>query len=133
MALRYVLGRDERSIGAHELPFLAGEPRLGACRELLGLARVPRHERRRQTAALPEVVMVDLRHGRAETVGELGLRRLDVLALPLERSSLREVQLDRQDRDEATAAARRRAQDSSAGAPAGTGSSSEVRSTSRVS
>ena len=77
--------------------------------------------------------MVDLRHGRAETVGELGLRRLDVLALPLERSSLREVQLDRQDRDEATAAARRRAQDSSAGAPAGTGSSSEVRSTSRVS
>jgi hypothetical protein len=82
---------------------------------------------------LPELVVIHLGDGRAEAVRELRLRGLDVLALPLQRSRLGEVQLDRQNRDEAGAASRRPAQDSSAGAPAGTGSSSEVRSTSRVS
>jgi hypothetical protein len=89
--------------------------------------------RHRYSRPLPELVVVDLRHGRAEAVRELRLGGLDVLALSLQRSRLGEVQLDRQNRDVAGAASRRPAQDSSAGAPAGTGSSSEVRSTSRVS
>jgi hypothetical protein len=133
MALRYVLGRDERALRADELPFLPGQPGLGARRELGRLACVARDERRRQAAALPEVVVVDLRDGSAEAVRELRLRGLDVLALALERSRLGEVQLDRQDGDEPGAASSGAPQDSSAGAPAGTGSSSEVRSTSRVS
>src|SRR5581483_10984826 len=131
IALRYprsVGGRDERPVGAHELPLLAGEPRLGACRELLRVARLARDERRGQRTALPEVVVVHLGDGGAEPVGELRLRRLHVLPLALERPRVGEVQLDGENRDEAAAA-----YDSSADAPAGTGCSSDVRSTSRVS
>ena len=71
--------------------------------------------------------MVDFGDGGAEAVRELRLRRLDVLALALQRACVGEVQFDSENRNEAGA------QDSSADAPAGTGSSSEVRSTSRVS
>jgi hypothetical protein len=73
--------------------------------------------------------MVDLRHRGPEAVLELRLRRGDVLALALQRARLGEVELDRQDGDEAAA------QDSAAGpaAAVGTASSREVRSTSRVS
>jgi hypothetical protein len=75
--------------------------------------------------------MIDLGDGRAEAAGELRLGRLHVLALALQRPSLGEVELDRENRDETGG----RAQDASADAPApvGTGVSSEVRSTSRVS
>src|SRR5689334_13423985 len=130
-ALRYVVGGHERPVRAHELPLLPGEPGLRAGRQFLGLAGLTRGKRRREGAALPEVVVVDLRDGCPEPVLQLGLRRLHVLALPLERARLGEVQLDRENRDEAGP----RAYDSSAAAaaPADTGSSSDVRSTSRVS
>jgi hypothetical protein len=74
-------------------------------------------------------VVVDLRDRGAEAVLELRLRREDVLALPFERAGLREVELDREDRDEAGA---QESSDAAADA-AGTASSSDVRSTSRVS
>src|SRR5579862_1914876 len=122
-----VVRRHERPLAAHQLPFLAREPRLRARGELVGRARVARDQGGRQRAALPELVMVDLRDRRAEAVCELRLRRLHVLPLALQRPCLREVQLDRDDCDEA------RAQDWSAAVPAGTASSSDVRSTSRVS
>jgi hypothetical protein len=125
----FVVGRHKCALGTHELPLLRCEPSLRARRELLGLARITRHERHRQRTALPELVVVDLGDGGAEAIRELCLRRLDVLALAFERACAGEVQLDCENRDEAGVAA----QDSSAGAPAGTGSSSEVRSTSRVS
>ena len=73
--------------------------------------------------------MVDLGDGCAEAVLELRLRRFDVLALAFQGAGFGEVQLDREDGDEAAG------YDSAADAeaPVGTGSSSEVRSTSRVS
>jgi hypothetical protein len=61
--------------------------------ELAHLAGSTRH---RQPAALPEVVVVDLGHGRYVAVLKLSLRRLLVLALPLQRSRRRDVQLDRE-------------------------------------
>jgi len=125
----FVVGRHECAVGAHELPLLRGEPSFGARREPLGLTRITGDERHRQRTALPELVVVDLGDRRAEAIRELCLRRLDVLSLAFERTCVGEVQLDCENRDEAGVAA----QDSSAGAPAGTGSSSEVRSTSRVS
>ena len=125
----FVVRRHERALRSDELPFLPREPALGARSELLGLAGAACDERGGQRAALPDVVVVDLGHRGAEAVLQLRLCRLDVLALALQRARLGEVELDRENRDEAGAAA----YDSSAGAPAGTGSSSDVRSTSRVS
>ena len=52
-----------------------------------------------QPRALPEVVVIDLGDRGAEAVLELRLRRLDVLALALQRAGFREVQLDREDAD----------------------------------
>ena len=46
---------------------------------------------------LPELVVLDLGHRRAEALVQLGLRGLDVLPFPLERAVLGEVQLDRED------------------------------------
>src|SRR5262249_9178599 len=121
----------EQPLGPHELPLLAGEPPLGAGGEPLGLGGITGDEGGGERRALPELVVVDLGDRRAEPVLQLRLGGEDVLALPLQRPGLREVELDGEDRDEAGA------QDGSAGvaavAPAGAGSSSEVRSTSRVS
>jgi hypothetical protein len=128
--MKLVLGVDESPLDAHQLPLLAGEPALRAGGELLGAARVAGRERRRDRRPLPQVVVVDLGDRGAEAVLELRLRRQDMLALPLQRARLGEVELGDEDRDEAGA------QDSSAvaaAAPAGAGSSSDVRSTSRVS
>jgi hypothetical protein len=125
-----VVGVDERPLDAYELPLLAGKPALRARREILRAARVPGRERGRDRRPLPELVVVDLGDRGAESVLELRLRREDVLALALQRPRLGEVQLGDEDGDEAGA------QDpSAAGAPplGGAGSSSDVRSTSRVS
>src|SRR5205085_1849012 len=54
-------------------------------------------------APLPEVVVVDLGDRGAEAILELRLRRLDVLALALQRAGVRKVQLDREDADVARA------------------------------
>jgi hypothetical protein len=62
--------------------------------------------RESQPRALPEVVVVDLGDRGAETVLELRLGRFHVLALALERSTLREVQLGREDPDVTRAHAR---------------------------
>src|SRR2546426_534864 len=86
--------RGQRAPATDELPLLRGKPTFGARRERLGLTRVPCDERRRQRAALPELVVVDLGHGRTEAIRELCLRRLDVLALALQRACVGEVQLD---------------------------------------
>ena len=61
-------GTRASTLGASEHPLLPGEPLLGPRRELLGLARLARDERRGQRAALPELVVVDLGHRRAEAV-----------------------------------------------------------------
>src|SRR5262249_1016432 len=69
----------------------------------LHLALVARDHGGGQPRTLPQLVMVDLGHGRAEAVLELRLRRLDELALTLERARLRELELDREDADVAGA------------------------------
>jgi hypothetical protein len=125
-----VLRGHDRPLGAHQNPLLRGQPLLRARRELLRGARVACDERGRERRALPQVVVAHLGDRRAEPVLQLGFRREHVLALAFQRPRLREMELDGEDRDEAGA------QDSSGGeatAPAGAGSSSDVRSTSRVS
>lgn len=82
--------------------------------------------------------MADLGNGRAEPVLELRLGGLDVLALALERARFGEVELDRKNCDEAAAQGSMTTDpavpDAVATAVApGTFTSSEVRSTSRVS
>jgi len=70
------------------------QPSLRFVEQTVGLVRLARRDRRRQPAALPEVVVVDLRDRGAEAVLQLRLRRLDVLALSLERACLGKVELD---------------------------------------
>jgi hypothetical protein len=53
----------------------------------------------RQTAPLPEIVVVDLGHGGTKAVLELRLCGLDVLALALQGPGFGKVQLDGQDAD----------------------------------
>src|ERR671924_1215189 len=90
---------DDVPLGAHEVELLPGEVPLGLVEQLLGFAVLARDARERQARALPEVVVIDLGHGRAETVLQLRLGGLDVLALAFEGARLRKVQLDAEDAD----------------------------------
>jgi hypothetical protein len=96
MPLETVVERDNLPLDAGELELLAGEVALGAVQQLQQLAMVARHARKRQPRALPELVMIDLRDRRSEPLLQLRLRRLDVLALALQRPRLGEVELDRE-------------------------------------
>ena len=91
---------------ANELEVLARQVALGLVEQALGLAVLPRDAGQRETRTLPQLVMIDLGHRRSEAILELGLRRLDVLALALQRARLGEVQLDAQDADVARAQVR---------------------------
>src|SRR5579859_3054363 len=101
--MRSLIRAHDLPLHPDELPFLPVEVTLGAVEELLELGVAARDARNREAGALPELVVVDLGHGGAEALLELGLRRLDVLALALERAGGREVQLDREDADVARA------------------------------
>jgi hypothetical protein len=98
-----IVERDDVAVDAAELPFLAGEIPLRGVEELHELVVVTRDARDRQPRALPEVVMVDLRHGRTKTLLQLGFRRFHELPLPLQRPRLGEVQLGGEDADVARA------------------------------
>jgi hypothetical protein len=76
---------------------------------------------------LPQFVVIDLGHRGAEPVLQLGLGGFHVLSLALEGAGLREVEVDREDRDETGG------QEAEEAAGDGVASSSDVRSTSRVS
>ena len=82
--IRSLINGDDLPLGPYELPLLRGEVALGGVEQLarssLWLARDARH---RQPRSLPEVVVVDLCHRRAEAVLELRLRRLQCLRFPL--------------------------------------------------
>jgi hypothetical protein len=96
-----VVGRHDHQLRPDEYPVLSCEPLLGARGKLFGLPGLARDERRRQPAALPQLVVVDLGDRGAETVLQLCLGRQDVLPLALERPGLGEVELDGEDRDKA--------------------------------
>src|SRR5690242_1444408 len=97
--MRSVIERHHVPLAAHEHELLAVEPARGLVEEPLDLALLARDDGRRQARALPQLVVVDLRDGRAEPVLELRLRRLHELALSLQRARLREVQLDGEGRE----------------------------------
>src|SRR5690348_1160841 len=61
------------------------------------------HQRRRESGALPQVVMVGFRYRRAEAPLQLRLQRDDLLALALQAPVPRKVKLDLDQADEAHA------------------------------
>ena len=75
------------------------EPSLHPIGSLLGLLKPSAADRRQKRRALPRVLMVDLGHGRAEPLVQRGLDGLQLGPLGLQRSCLREVQVDAQDDD----------------------------------
>src|SRR5205085_8897267 len=93
---------------AHELVLLRVQVALRLVEQAQELPLLARDARQGQRRSLPEIVVVDLRDGRAEPVLELRLGRGDVLPLSLERTRFREMQLDAEDADIARAHARYR-------------------------
>ena len=99
MPLETVVEGDNLPLDAGELELLAGEVALGAVQQTLQLAMVARDARKGQPRALPELMVVDLGDRRSEPLLQLRLRRLDVLALALQRPRLGEMKLDRENPD----------------------------------
>src|SRR5205823_13043382 len=97
--MRSLIDRHHLALGPDELPVLAGEVPLGPVQQLPELSMAARHAGHRQAGALPELVVVDLGDRGAKPVLELGLGRVDVLPLPLQRARFGEVQLDGEDAD----------------------------------
>src|SRR5919197_2862715 len=96
---RSLIERHELPRAQPELPLLAVQVALGLVEQPLRFPRLARDARHRQPRALPQVVVVDLRHRRAEAVLELRLRRAHELALPLQRARFGKVEVDREDAD----------------------------------
>src|SRR4051812_18793079 len=87
------LGIDQEALAARDLPLLASQPALGLVEQPLDLPVLTRDTRGRDARALPDVVVVDFRDGRADAVLELRLRGANIVALLLQRVRLREVEL----------------------------------------
>jgi hypothetical protein len=101
--IRSFTGHHHFSLDRHELVLLTVQIPDGFLEQRLELAVLSRDAGDRQSCSLPELVMVDLGHGRAETVLQIRFRGLHVLALAFQRARFREVQLDRQYSDVARA------------------------------
>ena len=86
--MRSLIRRHHLSLDSHQLVFLSVQVAHRLLEQPLGLAMFARDAGDGQAAPLPEVMVVDLGDGGAEAVLELRLRRLDVLALALERPGL---------------------------------------------
>src|SRR6266516_2577946 len=95
------LGIDQEALRERDLPRLGAQPALGLVEQPLDLPVLARDTRSRDARALPDIVVVDLRDGRADAVLELRLRGAKVLALFLQRVRLREVELARENSDPA--------------------------------
>src|SRR5919202_1968624 len=100
---RSLIERHELAGARPELPFLAVQVPLRLVEQPLGLPRLARDAGDGEARALPQLVVVDLRDRRAEAVLELRLRRAHELPLALQRASLREMEVDREDADVAHA------------------------------
>src|SRR6266536_2949779 len=90
---------DHLALHTHHLELLPVQIPLGVVEQPRGLTVLAGHARERDPGALPQIVVVHLGDGRAEPVLQLRLHGLDELPLPLQRTRLGEVQLDRQDPD----------------------------------
>src|SRR3954451_24995385 len=95
------LGIDQEALAERDLPLLASQPALGLVEQPLDLLVLARDTRGRDARALPDVVVVDLRDGRADAVLELRLRGANIVALLLQGVRLREVKLTGEDPDPA--------------------------------
>ena len=98
---RLVVGIDDEAGCERDLPLLASQPALRLVEQPFRLAVLTCGARDRDARALPDVVVVDLGDGRADSSLQLRLCRAKVVALLLERVRARKVQLARQDSDEA--------------------------------
>src|SRR3954469_7866176 len=98
---QHVLGRDEAALDPHALGKLRVDVALElGCRVGDHGGSAP-HERRRERAALPQVVVVGLRDGGPETLLQVRLQRLHLLALALQAVVFRQVEVDLDKADEA--------------------------------
>src|SRR3954447_20214877 len=98
---QHVLGGDQAALDPHALRKLRGRVALElGCRVIDHRGSTP-NQGRRERAALPQVVMVGLRDGGSETLLQVSLQRLHLLALALEAVVFRQVQVDLDKADEA--------------------------------
>ena len=81
---------DDEAVGERDLPLLPAQPALRLVEQPLDLAMLARDAGDRDPRALPDVVMVDLRNRRADTVLELRLRAAQEVPLLLQRMRRRE-------------------------------------------
>src|SRR5205823_4834316 len=107
-SFKRLVERDDLALRANELVLLPVQVAHRLVEQAMNLTLFACDARERQPRSLPELVVVDLRDGRAEAVLQLRLRRLDELPLSLQRTGFGEVELERQDSD--VAAAHRRIQ-----------------------
>src|SRR5215207_9423752 len=97
--MRSFTRHHDLALDRHQLVLLAVEIPDSLLEQRLEVAVLPRDAGNGQPRALPEVMVIDLGDGCTEAVLQVGLCGLHVLALALQRSRLREVQLDREDAD----------------------------------
>jgi hypothetical protein len=97
--MRSFTGHHDLSLDRHQLVLLTVEIPDGFLEQRVELAVLARDAGNRETRALPEIVMVDLGDRGPEAILQICLRGPHVLALALQRSGLREAQLDREDAD----------------------------------
>src|SRR5262249_41231772 len=119
--IRSVIGRHHQAVAARQDPVPGGEPPFRPGSKLLRLVRGACSTCDREGSALPQLVVIDLGDARTEAVAEVVLRGAHEVALALQGRRFGEVELDREDGDETRAHSEL------------AGSSSDVRSTSRVS
>src|SRR5215467_1990416 len=120
-----VLGIDQESLHERDLPLLPPQPPFRLVEQPLDLVVLTRDAGRRDPRALPDVVVVDLGDRRSDSILQLRLRRSQEMPLLLQRVRLGEVELAGEDPDPAAGHEWMRYD--------AAGSSSDVRSTSRVS
>jgi hypothetical protein len=101
-----ILGIHEEPLGERHLPLVTTEPPLGIVEQTRRLSLLARHACHRDPRPLPDVMVVDLGHRRADASLELRLDGAQEHPLLLQRVSFGEVELARQDPDPAARHAR---------------------------
>jgi Zn-dependent protease with chaperone function len=97
--MRSLIECHDLPVDGPELEGLPPEEALGAVEQPEQLVVPARDARERQPGALPDIVVVDFRHGGAEAALELRFHREEVLPFALERVVLGEIQLETQNAD----------------------------------
>src|SRR4051812_18820123 len=97
--MRSLMWDHDLSFRPRDLVLLPVQVSQRAVEQPVELVMLARHAGQRQTSSLPELVVIDLRDRGAETVLQLRLRRQHMLALPLQRPGIGEVQVDSEDAD----------------------------------